>query len=359
MNRLLIVFPDSLSTQDNVFREWGGVFSWTLERGRVHRVRSDTHAETPELAWFGVNPSQYPVADGPLTIAAFGKEPPPRSVHFHLSLASLDVSGTVRATPDRIAAAEFDELSKLLSKLDTRSLTVVVGSALDHGLVWESGSLDLGTTPIVQADGKEWSTVLPEGDGEPLLRRLIDDSVNLLSDLDVNKRRVDEGFAPLNLLWPWGQGIRPELPNLSLLRGKPTLVQSRNLRLLGLAALQQCRHSDAAFPTPLRLDASKLNSSGTTLVYAEHVARAVAAGRPDDAGRMLDEFGKSFLAPVVEASETVVQLIAMNGQGRGLSLLFDPRLTVQNIVPFDAEVVEDAKVPIVNDWESALTHLRP
>ncbi|MFX6823313.1 hypothetical protein ABTH33_20400, partial [Acinetobacter baumannii] len=81
-----------------------------------------------------------------------------------------------------------------------KRLTPVFGPRLTHGLVWEEGSLDLGTrTPPV---GESVHTGLPEGDGERLLRQLIDDSVNLFSELELNRRRMDEGKSPFNLLWP-------------------------------------------------------------------------------------------------------------------------------------------------------------
>ena len=79
--------------------------------------------------------------------------------------------------------------------------------------------------------------VLPEGDNEPALRRFIDDSINLLSELEFNAERLDKGLLPVNLLWPWGQGIRTDVPNLALMRGAPATVLSDSLRLEGVARL--------------------------------------------------------------------------------------------------------------------------
>lgn len=70
-----------------------------------------------------------------------------------------------------------------------------------------------------------------------MLRRFIDDSINLLGEQEFNLRRIDEGLAPVNLIWPWGQGFPPVIPNLALQRGTPCHVLSPALGLRGLSKM--------------------------------------------------------------------------------------------------------------------------
>lgn len=365
MKRFVLVLPKSLDSENDVFREAGGVLPYLTERSVVNRVKTQPESSVPELAWFGLDPARLSSPQGPITVAALGKEPPPGSVQFHLSLASLSQDTTVDADSDVPAPEEETVLKQALEQLRTKTLTPLWGEALDHALVWESGSLDLGTTEVRRlGQNPLWST-LPEGDGELMLRRLIDDSVNILADLDFNKQRLDEGKRPLNLLWPWGPGFRPYWPNLSIRRGEPVQVESRSLRLTGIANLLGCNHGKRqAFGRPLSVDTTHLLSSiapsPVTIVVAENLAEAVAAGRVDDAARMLDQLAKGLLGPLFEGKETAVLVLATTVTATsGLSLRYDPRIVRSNVVPFDSRVLEDSRVPLSNDWEVAHDHLRP
>ena len=68
-----------------------------------------------------------------------------------------------------------------------------------HGLVWE----DLLPKAKIPEAEKTAS----------LLRDLIYRSQELLSDHPVNRKRVNRGENPANLIWPWSGGKKPEMPS--------------------------------------------------------------------------------------------------------------------------------------------------
>src|SRR5258706_262187 len=79
--------------------------------------------------------------------------------------------------------------------------------------------------------------ILPEGDGETQLRKLIWDSLELLDDLPFNKQRRNEGKLPANTLWPWGQGRAPQLPSFFRTRSVTGAVISAVDVIKGLGKL--------------------------------------------------------------------------------------------------------------------------
>ena len=204
------------------------------------QLRSVALSSMPEGGWLGLSPQEVAMPDGPLTVAGLGAEPPPNSTEFHLSLLGQSDHQIVR--PAGPNPEERATISRLLPKLNTKRLTIVTGPAEDHGLVWEARG-DLHTFSPDEAVGSGLRERLPEGDGEPLLRRMIDDSINLLNEAEFNQRRLDAGDLPINLVWPWGQGVRTPVPNLALRYGAPLRIDGPSLRFAGLARLARLRPS--------------------------------------------------------------------------------------------------------------------
>ncbi|HEY0866122.1 MAG TPA: hypothetical protein VGE01_02015, partial [Fimbriimonas sp.] len=221
MRRVLIVLPNLLGQPGEATPLQGALPNLEIlaEAGTVTKIAPLPDVETPEALYLGMAPDQGQLRQGPLTVAALGQDPPDRSTHFHLSLASLHDG--ILSFPQ--IGAHPAALVRMLPRLNTRTLTLLPGIRTDHALVWE-GLGDLSTVSPPRAGGRPIRDCLPEGDNEPALRRLIDDSVNLLAESDENRIREEEGLPPLNILWPWGHGTCVPVPNLWLERGERALV---------------------------------------------------------------------------------------------------------------------------------------
>ena len=202
MRRTVVIVPGLLSdpNSDSFLRQSLPSLSVLTELGTIKKVAAIPESETPEAMLVGLGPDRVTLRQGPLTVSAFGFDPPERSMHFHLSLMSFEdgiaTVPTVLPTPE-----EEEKLLTEAKRLNTKLLTVLRGEELNHALVWESVG-DVGLTSSATLNGKSMAQHLPEGDGESALRRFIDDSINLLSSLELNERRIDQGLPPFNLLWP-------------------------------------------------------------------------------------------------------------------------------------------------------------
>lgn len=335
-----------------------GPWARLASESTLSRLRVLEPSETPEWASLGVNPSQSKLKHGPLTVAALGVDPPDRSVHFHASLLSANEHGLVsEAGP--VAQSDLDKLWPLTGKLNTKLLMLVRGEGADHGLVWESGSLDLGTTSALQAIGKDFHQILPDGEGDSALRRLIDDSVNIFNDLELNQRRVDKGMAPINLIWPWGQGHRERVPNLALHRGSVSYVLSRSLRLRGLSRLVGYRNLPRSpLENGLRIDWGRVRieceQDRTLVLELDGFKQCRDADRPDVAERLFQSFLRSIIEPALEAGpETPVSLriVSPGEKEPGLGLRFDSRTRLSSSIPFDERALDEPRVPVNTLWD--------
>lgn len=303
---------------------------------------------TPEAAWIGLDPSSNRIAQGPLVVAAFGADPPEGSVHFHLSIMSV-VDGCVLSLPYDVSDQDVAAILGVAKRLETSTLTLVEGFGTNHGLVWEGGSLDLGTTPPDEADGASYRSALPQGDGEPILRRFIDDSVNLLGDLELNRIRQDDELPPLNCLWPWGHGMRPSLPNLWLARGDRVHVESRSLRLAGLARLAGYRHGrvrDFGRGTSIKLGWLAGLSDEVAIIAIEEIEAFRAQGMLEEADWLVQEIDRQFVTPWLDAPDgaPVDALVVAPGPDGGLALRFSSQHREEGLLPFDERALHE-KLP--------------
>jgi hypothetical protein len=356
MRRIVILLNGLLaeSYDESAFSQDLTHWSTLSGLGSVFRIHPLPPLETPEGFFLGYGPNEAELADGPLTVSALGAEPPDDSIQFHLSLASFDGTSFIRPEVDPDADLASD-ITRSMSRLNTSKLTLLSGIGLDHGLVWERRG-DLATFSPAEATHGPIRQYLPVGDGEVELRRLIDDSINLLSELELNQRRVDEGLAPFNLLWPWGQGYPKKVPNLGLRYGERVEVESSSMRLAGLVRLAGLRHGSYLPVSPeafMRRMSLSLESNLAQIYVVDHFPAIEELEPRHWLARFLDQHVLSKLVKMRREETLRISLYLLGRSGKpGLALLVDPKDDARNRHPFDERSLQDRAVIGVDLWKS-------
>ncbi len=346
---------------DSILRSKLPHFAQITEESEIFHISASERCAVPEAAVLGLPPGSVNLSDGALTVACLHAEPPARSVHFQVNLLSCDLDGVVTRDLQRVTHGELEEVWKVAKRLETSQLTLLpmTGTSI-AGLVWEQGSLDLGTASASEMDQKNLRKSLPEGDGDVLLTRFIDDSVNLLTDLDLNKRRVDEGLPPLNLLWPWGHGFRSAMPNLPLRRGQVARFTSDSIRLGGLAWLCQYPHTvRESGRALLAINPEELLAARRmmepTVVILETVKVLRGHNRLEEAMwwiRQLDTVIEPWLRNEKGERHQITLLFPGDSLASpvGLGVHFDPQNRLTNHIPLDERALEE-RLPSKPLWE--------
>lgn len=372
MANVVVVVPGWLGeTEDDSFLRGGApTLSSSARYGRIERLTWSGPVETPEAVWLGIDPREVRLQPGPLVVAALGADPPARSVHFQVSLLSLD-DGRLSPVGTDLDRATVRRVREVGRRLDTKRLTTLWGSGTEHGLVWEGGSLDLGCTSPDRIEGRPMRACLPEGDGESMLRRFVDDSVNLLAEEEFNLRRVDEGLPPANVLWPWGPGFRNPVPNLLLERGRPLRVVSASLRMQGLARLAKASHGSVPSLGPgsaTRIESivQACRAGEDCVALIDDFERLRAQGKLDEVERLTHEVDRRLLGPLRDG--------AVGDRGRlsvvatrpgvsapeadhkiecaGLMLTVGAKLHVENVYPFDERSLDERALTKRPTWQA-------
>lgn len=352
MLRLVIIVPGLVGREgeESLLDTMPGIPNPT----RVLRLAPLEGIPTPELCYFGMPPGEA-VAPGAMVVAALRVEPPDDAVRFRLTAGAL-IDGVLSETvPPR--AEEQSELLAVLRQLSGRRLVTVAGRGLEHALVWEQGSIDLQTTPWRNAQTKNYADVLPSGEGDEELRRLIDDSVNAMHELEFNRRRADEGMPPINILWPWGQGFAPRLTPWPIRYGEPLQVLGESLALEGIARLLGLTFTSLENPwrSGLKelLGLPPLAGLAVTDVFSD----ARQHHQLERAEKLWHQISRELLAPILERRDDTVLRVAVlspNLASEGLGAVWNVTHPQHDRVPFHQRVLGDTMVPLSNLWDVVL-----
>lgn len=189
--------------------------------GRVRTVPADMHpgSDVANLSILGYDPHRYYSGRAPLEAASIGVKLGKNDIAFRCNLVTLKYnrsrtrmimedysSGHISTEEARVLIRDLD------SELGTKQIKFYPGISYRHLMVWSGGSADLECVPPHDITGRDIAEYLPVGSGEELLRKIMVDSADILTDHPVNRKRIKEGRNPANSVWLWGQGKKPALP---------------------------------------------------------------------------------------------------------------------------------------------------
>ena len=173
------------------------------------------------LSIFGYNPSRYYSGRAPLEAASRGIKLLPGDVAYRCNLITLKFHGTKKrdmATVEDYSAGHISTsearslIQEVNRKLGTKKIIFYPGVSYRHLMIWKGGNVTIKSTPPHDITGKKIGGYLPSGDRQNILKKLMEQSIDILLSHPVNKKRVKLGLKPANSIWLWGHGKKPEIP---------------------------------------------------------------------------------------------------------------------------------------------------
>ncbi|MCC6484769.1 MAG: cofactor-independent phosphoglycerate mutase [Armatimonadetes bacterium] len=331
------------------------------------------------MSILGYDPARYYCGRGPLEAASVGIPLDRADVAFRCNLITTDGEHILNSSAGHISTEEARPLIDCVAqKLGSRTVQFYPGVSYRHLMVWRDGKDDIHCDEPYRFIGEPVSEHLPRGDGEEKLRSLIWDSVDLLDNHPVNKRRRDEGLPVANMVWFWGQGRVPDLPSFLTKYGKRGSVVAAVDLVRGIGRISGLRVVDVPGATGY-VDtnyAGKGEYAFEELREMDFVFVHVEA--PDEAGHEKDAEKKIFA--IEQCDELVLgtilhrmkryddfRILILPDHPTPIStgghsqepvpfLLFDSRRHRDNSVPFDERALEDART-FVDDGTQLLPML--
>jgi len=195
-------------------------------------------SDVANLSIIGYNPKKFYSGRGPFEAANMGVELESTDVAFRCNLITEAEDKVLDYSAGHISTKEAGVAIEAVDKaLGTDKVKFYPGVSYRHLAVVKAVDTDeakklskIKCFPPHDITGKSVSKHMPSGEGFELLARLMKDSRSILSGLDVNRVRIDLGENPANMIWLWGQGMKPEMPPFEELYGaRGSIISAVNL----------------------------------------------------------------------------------------------------------------------------------
>lgn len=192
-------------------------------------------SDTANMSVMGYDPQLYYTGRSPLEAISMSIDMEPGDVAFRCNLITLSESaGSNRSTGagesgdplagrimDDYSADEIgsDEAARLIEAINEpfadHQFRFYPGKSYRHCLIWKKGMQRMALVPPHDILTRPIDTYLPSGPGAEPLLAMMRKSTAILSQHPVNQARRRRQLNPANAIWIWGQGTKPELPDLT------------------------------------------------------------------------------------------------------------------------------------------------
>jgi 2,3-bisphosphoglycerate-independent phosphoglycerate mutase len=174
-------------------------------------------SDVANLSIFGYNPEKYYTGRGPIEAASIGAKMDEHDVAFRCNLITAKSGLLSDFNADHIST---EEASEIIETLNTKFHDVgkfYLGTSYRHLFVTKKpNSANLISTPPhdVVNEPLNDNILKPSTDASAIeLNNVMEESKKILENHPVNQKRMEEGKNPANMIWLWGQGVKPVLPN--------------------------------------------------------------------------------------------------------------------------------------------------
>ena len=186
--------------------------------GMLKTVPDHMHpgSDVANLSIMGYNPTEYYTGRGPLEAASVGANMDEGDVAFRCNFITEDDGILADFNAGHISTIEASELIESLNQKFYLYGKFYLGTSYRHlFLIKDESFASLESTPphdVVGEQFKEYLLKPSKNKNSILLNKIMSESRKLLKKNLVNKKRIADGKNPANMIWLWGQGVKPSMP---------------------------------------------------------------------------------------------------------------------------------------------------
>jgi 2,3-bisphosphoglycerate-independent phosphoglycerate mutase len=173
-------------------------------------------SDVANLSIMGYNPTEYYTGRGPLEAASVGAQMDEGDVAFRCNFITENSGILTDFNAGHISTIEAFELIETLNQKFYLHGKFYLGTSYRHVfLIKDKQSALLESTPPHDVVGEsiEENLLKPALDkNAALLNKIMIESRKILKNHPVNEKRIADGKKPANMIWLWGQGVKPSIP---------------------------------------------------------------------------------------------------------------------------------------------------
>ncbi|MFW5985368.1 MAG: cofactor-independent phosphoglycerate mutase [Halanaerobiaceae bacterium] len=179
-------------------------------------------SDVANMSVMGYDPACYYTGRSPFEALSMGVELDSEEVSLRCNLVTLSQETEYEnKVMEDYSAGEIssEEAAELITScqenLGNEKFKFYSGVSYRHLLVWKGGNPEIELTPPHDISDQKIGAYLPQGSGNTELLDLMKRSTEFLPEHEVNQRRRNDGLAPANSIWLWGEGTRPKLDSFA------------------------------------------------------------------------------------------------------------------------------------------------
>lgn len=174
-------------------------------------------SDVANLSILGYDPKKYYSGRGPLEAVNLGIELEDEDVAFRCNLITAEGDTLLDYSAGHIKSTEAEKLIKRIDqKLGSNKLRFFPGVSYRHLLLVKRGTKlrlqNLKCLAPHDIAGQSIKKNFPKGDNADIIIKLMLDSREILGSHEINQVRLDLKENPANMIWLWGQGVKPNMP---------------------------------------------------------------------------------------------------------------------------------------------------
>jgi 2,3-bisphosphoglycerate-independent phosphoglycerate mutase len=178
-------------------------------------------SDVANMSLLGYNPSKYYCGRGPLEAANMGIDINENEIAFRCNTVTVYDDKMADYSAGHITTKESEKVITALDKeLHSKSVKLYPGISYRHLAIINCDKSKIDKKAFIQTIctpphdilDRPIARYLPHGPASGFLTDLMIKSKIILEKHDINRVRVDLGENPANMIWLWGQGVKPDMP---------------------------------------------------------------------------------------------------------------------------------------------------
>jgi 2,3-bisphosphoglycerate-independent phosphoglycerate mutase len=283
--------------------------------GMVQMIPAERHpgSDIGNLEIFGYDTRVHYTGRSPLEAASMGVDLGADGIAFRLNLIHRDGDVLVDYSAGHISTQDACELVEAIAaELGRDNLRFYPGVGYRHLLVFDKGPEELVSYPPHDIMGQSIAQHLPSGQGQEVIRELMEKAGPILAAAEVNKKRAANGDPTANGIWLWGSGRALALDSLAskygfnggvisavdLVRG---IGQSAGLHVIDVPGITG--YLDTNFEGKAAYALEALDRDNFVYVHVEAPDEAGHNGDPEAKRQAIEDFDARVVGPILAGLE--------------------------------------------------------
>ena len=267
-------------------------------------------SDVANMSIFGYDPQKYYSGRGPLEAGSMGIEVSKNDVIFRCNLITEKNGILDDFNAGHISSQEAAILINDLNKYFQDEGKFYSGISYRHLFIREDVEIkNLKTTPphdIIKEKIDKYTNW--DGKHSLAIKNIMLNSKKVLENHEINKKRIANNKKPANMIWLWGQGLKPKMPlfkdlygidgatitAVDLIKGLGFFSGLNNINVPGATG-----YFDTDYKAKGKYAANALKDNDILFVHVESPDEAGHAGDIDEKIKAIEQIDEKVLNPIV------------------------------------------------------------